>query len=126
MLELLSVGVGQTSLIGIEPPPALETPEALGLDTKTRHSGAGPARLTGLEVEVPLEERGRAAPIRLALAAVEEHEDLRAGSDLVDETGRAAATAAAAATISRERTAISWSETAIRARRRRWALASLG
>src|SRR5207244_11322523 len=53
--DLGAVGVAQTAPLGVEPPPALEAPEALLGDPQARDAGPGAPALAGFEGEKPLD-----------------------------------------------------------------------
>src|SRR6266852_191099 len=89
--DLGAVRVAQTAPPRIEPPPALEAPEALLGHPQTRDPGAGAPELARLEVEKALEARGLPGAVGLALAAVEEDHDRRTRADLVVRAHRPAA-----------------------------------
>ncbi len=89
-LQLCAIGVDQTAPLGVQPPPALEAPDALIGDPEPRDARAGPARLPGLKIEKTLEGRGLTGPVRLALPAVEKDQTGRTRTDLVRDARRPA------------------------------------
>jgi hypothetical protein len=80
---LLAVVRRHTGTLRIDPPPALEAPEALVPYPKARDAEAAPSHFTGLEVEEALEDGGRPGSVGLAFAAVEQDDARRSGTDLV-------------------------------------------
>jgi len=81
--DLGAVGVAQAAPLRIEPPPALEAPEALLGHPKARDPGPGAPELARFEVEKALKGRGLPGTVGLALAAVEEDHDRCTGADLI-------------------------------------------
>ena len=89
-----AVGVAQTAPLGVEPPPALEAPEAFLGDPQARDARPGAPELAGFEVEKPLEGRGLPGAVWIALAAIQQDHDRRADSDLIWRADRPAASRA--------------------------------
>src|SRR4051812_26254264 len=94
-LEIGPVGVGQTTALRIDAPPALEAPEALVADAQARNARARAARVARFEVEEALKERLGAAAVGLSLAAVEEDDARRARAYVVRWTWPSSAPSAA-------------------------------
>ena len=72
--------------MGVEAPPALESPEALLAEPQARDPGPGPAELAGLEVEEAFEAGCLAGAVGLALAEVEKDHAGRPRADLIHRT----------------------------------------
>jgi hypothetical protein len=87
-LEFGPIRVDEAAPLRVEPPPALETPQALIADPEAWDARAGTARLAGLEVEKALEAGGLTRPVGLAFAAVEEDHARRARADVVGDPDR--------------------------------------
>jgi hypothetical protein len=88
-LQLYAVVRRQTSTLRIGSPPALEAPEPLVRNAEPWNASAASAHIAGLEVEKPLEHRGRPGAVGLALAAVEQDHGRHAGAEIVSRALRA-------------------------------------